>query len=292
MSNNIPKSISSSNQNYRYGDETYFNEFTERDWQTTDDGKSIQLAVIGLGWFTRDRALPAIEKLLFCETIVIVSGSSEKAKRVAMEFYIEHIINHKSFRDGAASAAYDAVYIAVPNSLHLDYTKDAAKLGKHVLCEKPLEVSVDRAEQMVRACADADVILMTAYRLRTEPAVRRVREMIQDGVIGDPVQIHRGFSSRLIDAAGSDTWRLDPELAGGGALIDIGIYPLNTSRFLLNADPVTIQANTFSTQEVFDAVEENVAFQLAFSEGVTASCTASFNDILTVASRLSALRGK
>lgn len=119
--------------------EAYFDKFTERDWQTIDNGRSIRLAVIGLGWFARDRALLAIGKSLFCETTVIVSGSSKKAKRVAAAFDIEHAINYKAFQDGAASAAYDAVYIAVPNAFHLNYTKDAAELGKYVLCEKPLE---------------------------------------------------------------------------------------------------------------------------------------------------------
>ncbi|MCL7416389.1 MAG: Gfo/Idh/MocA family oxidoreductase [Halalkalicoccus sp.] len=130
---------------------------------------------------------------------------------------------------------------------------------------------------MVEACTDAGVVLMTAYRLRTEPTIRRMHEMIADGVIGDPVHIHGGFSTRLLEHADEDSWRLDPEVAGGGALIDLGVYPLNTVRFLLEAEPVAVSAETTSSGAPFDRVEENVAFRLTFPGGTTASCTASFD---------------
>ena len=258
------------------GIDGYFDGFTRRDWRTIDEGH-LRIAVIGLGGFARERALPGIRDSRFCETTILVSGSPEKAERIASKFGVERVLDYESFRDGAAANEYDAVYVATPPAYHPDYAESAAELGKHVLCEKPLATGVGDGERMVEACTDAGVVLMTAYRLRTEPAVRRMREMIADGIVGDPVQVHGGFSTRLLEHAAPDSWRLDPDLAGGGALIDLGVYPLNTTRFLLGMDPGAVQAATSSSGPPFDRVEEHAAFQLTFPGGMTASCTASFD---------------
>lgn len=252
----------------------YFESFTRRDWQEIEEG-TVRVAVIGLGGFARNRALPAIRDSEFCELAVLVSGSPEKATDLANQFGVERVIDYEAFHAGEAGEEYDAVYIATPPAFHSEYAERAAALRKHVLCEKPLAADHAGAKRMVEIFDDN--VLMTAYRLRTEPAIRRLREMIRDGVVGTPVQIHGGFSTRLLDTVGPDSWRLDPEIAGGGALIDLGIYPLNTTRFLLDADPVTVSAEITSGDEPFGAVEAHAAFQLTFPSGTTASCTASFD---------------
>lgn len=254
----------------------YFEVFTRRDWRTVKEGM-VRIAVVGLGAFARNRALPAIRDSEFCETTVLASGSPEKAAGLAEQFGVDRVIDYEGFHAGDAVEAYDAVYVATPPAFHPEYVERAADLNKAVLCEKPLAADIADAERMVETCTDAGVVLMTAYRLRTEPAVRRMREMIQDGVIGAPIQIHGGFSTRLLDHADSNSWRLDPAVAGGGAMIDLGIYPLNTARFLLDAEPVAISAETVSSGPPFDRVEEHVAFRLTFPGETTASCTASFD---------------
>jgi xylose dehydrogenase (NAD/NADP) len=118
---------------------------------------------------------------------------------------------------------------------------------------------------------------MTAYRLQTEPTVRRTRELVHEGVTGDVVQVHGSFSHPLLETAGADTWRLDPDLAGGGALVDLGIYPLNTIRFLLDCEPTGVYATTHSSGGPFANVDEHVAFQIEYETSTTASCTASFD---------------
>lgn len=256
--------------------DAYFDEFTRRDWQTTDEG-TLRLAVVGLGDFAVNRAIPAIRRTQFCAVTVVVSGSPEKAEQVANEYDMEAAIDYDAFADGAAADAYDAVYIATPPVFHRTYTETAASLGKHVLCEKPLAADAADAEQMIEACDRHDVTLMTAYRLRTEPAIRRVREMIRDGVIGNVVQITGGFSTRLLDHASADTWRLDRDVAGGGALLDLGIYPLNLSRFLLERNPTAVWGETASQTAPFGNVEEHASVQLTFPPGITATCSASFN---------------
>ena len=257
--------------------ENYFADVAERDWQTTDEG-TVRLALVGLGRFTRSDVLPAIRDAELCEVTALVSGSPETASAVAREYDVDATMDYDAFADGERSDAFDAVYVAGPNGLHLDYARAAARLGKHVVCEKPMEASADRAREMVEVCDDAGVTLMVAYRPQLEPTMRRVRELVRDGAIGDPVQIHAWFTGHILDQdANADQWRLDPDLAGGGALMDVGVYPLNASRFLLDADPVAVQATTHAPDAAFEGVDEHVAFQLTFPEGATASCTASYD---------------
>ena len=253
-----------------------------RDWEHTDAAAAgtVRVAAIGLGWFTRGRALPALADSDRCEPTVLVSGSAEKAERVAAEFEaVERTLTYEEYAAGVSTDAYDAVYVCTPNAFHLDHAAAAADHGKHVLCEKPIERDSDRAEDLVGVCDDADVELMVAYRMHTEPTVRRAKELIDAGYVGDPVAVRGDMSQRLLERVNPDPdqWRLNAELAGGGALFDIGLYPLNTARFLLDADPVAVTGTTGSTHDAFDAVEETVACSLRFPGGVTAACFASHN---------------
>ncbi|XVH33530.1 D-xylose 1-dehydrogenase Gfo6 (plasmid) [Haloferacaceae archaeon DSL9] len=257
--------------------EDHLGTFAARDWQTATDVGSIRLAVVGLGDFGCTRAIPAMIESDLCEPTVAVSRTPEKARSVAADFEMSAAISDAEFHAGTATESYDAVYISTPNAYHLEYAESAAAHGKHVLCEKPLEVSVERAERIVNSCADAGVTLMIGYRMQAEPVVRRTRELIADGFVGEPTQLHGRFSNRIHADADRPDWRLNPEVSGGGALIDLGIYPLNTMRFLLDADPIAVYGSTTSQHDVFAEVDEHVAFHLSFPEQISASCTASFN---------------
>ncbi|NGM68247.1 Gfo/Idh/MocA family oxidoreductase [Natronolimnobius sp. AArcel1] len=257
--------------------EDAFTAFTNRDWETESVDETVRIAIVGTGGFARNRALPAIADSDYCRATALVTGSPDSARSLAEEFDVNHVISYDAFRDGTHAESYDAAYIATPNGTHGDYAVAAAEHGIHVLCEKPLETTVKRTREILEACSDAGVTLMTAYRLQTEPAVRRTRELIREGVIGECVQVQGGFSHPLLEYTSPDTWRLDPDLAGGGALVDLGVYPLNTIRFLLECDPTGIYATTHSSGGPFADVDEHVAFQLEFPTGATASCTASFD---------------
>jgi predicted dehydrogenase len=253
-----------------------------RDWERTDaaTAATVRVAVIGLGWFTRGRALPALADSDRCEPTVLVSGSMEKADRVAATFdAVEQTLTYAEYAEGAGSDAYDAVYVCTPNAFHLDHAEVAAAHGKDVLCEKPIERDSDRAAALVAACDGAGVDLMVAYRMHTEPTVRRAAELIDAGYVGEPVAVRGDMSQRLLERVNPDPdqWRLDADLAGGGALFDIGLYPLNTARFLLDADPVAVTGSTGRTHDAFDEVEETVTCSLRFPGGVTATCFASHN---------------
>lgn len=253
-----------------------FEDLAHRDWDTGAGG-TVRFAVVGLGGFARNVALPALADADYCEATALVTGSPDVGERVAADVGTEAVLPYDEYAGGEAASAYDAVYVATPNALHPDHAVAAAELGKDVLCEKPLAATVEGAARIVEACDDAGVRLMTAYRMQAHPVVRRMRAFVEGGGIGDPVQLHGGFVFPVLSGSrGPDHWRLDPDLAGGGALVDVGVYPLNTARYLLDGEPTAVQA--FSTGEgPFEAVDERVAFDLRFGERTTASFTASFS---------------
>lgn len=261
--------------------QSYFDEFTARDWETLDsETEPLRIAMVGLGWWVKAEAMPAVEESDFCETTVVVSRDQETAEEYAEDEGLVAGISAEQFHDGVATDEYDAVYVCTPNATHLPYVESAAQHGKAVLCEKPMEASVERAQRMVEVAADAEITLMVAYRMQTEPAVRRLRDLIADGLLGKPRQIHGHMSQPLLEEIPNpEQWRLDPDLAGPGATVtDIGVYPLNTARFILEADPIAVQASLHSESDEFDDVpDEHAAFTMEFADGVTASCTASQN---------------
>jgi xylose dehydrogenase (NAD/NADP) len=257
---------------------TYFEDFAEKDWPRADGG-TVRFAMIGLGWWTLDFAIPATNELEHLATTVVVSSTREKAERVADEHdAVERALTYDEFQDGAATDAYDAVYIATPNALHLPYVESAAEFGKDILCEKPLEANTERAEKLVEAAED--VTLGVEYRMHVQPAVRMMRELVDAGFIGDVAMVHGNMSQPLLDINDNyDQWRLNPDMAGPGASVtDLGIYSINTTRFVIDDDPVAVTATDWSGHEAFDEVpDERAAFTVEFPDGVVAACTASQN---------------
>ncbi|ADJ14547.1 D-xylose 1-dehydrogenase Gfo6 [Halalkalicoccus jeotgali] len=247
--------------------EEFLGGFTERDWQHREEG-TVRLAMVGMGWWTREEAIPAIEGSDFCETTVAVSGSISDPREVEGTD-LEYAIDYEAFADGEASGAYDAVYVATPNALHLEHVRSAAKLGKDVICEKPMEVSAERARELTAVCERAGVTLMIAYRVQTDPATRRARDLLREGVIGEPVSVHGGMTDDMLSFVdGPDHWRLDPDLSGGTTMNDIGIYPLNTTRFLLDRDPISASGRTWSESPEFEGVDEHASFEFGFEDGI------------------------
>ena len=257
----------------------------ERDWEADADG-TVRWALVGLGWWTSDFALPAIEESEYGVATVAVSSSTEKAEGFAEEHGLAAGITYEEFHDGVAADEYDAAYVGTPNALHREHVEAAAGHGKHALVEKPMEASVERAEAMVEACADAGVELMVGYRMQCDHLLRRTRELIEAGVVGDVVQVDGACAGPFVSADGKQGWRTDPELAGGGAMYDIGVYPLNTLRFLLGADPESVVATLDLNDGFMNGMDRHASFDLAFPGGVTASCRtsydAAFEDYLVV----------
>ena len=257
----------------------YLDDFTRRDWQTLapdDVDDPVRVAVVGLGWFAREWALPGISRSAFTEATVVTDIDSGAVEAVTAHRDVRGV-TPRAFRDGAAADEYDAVYVATPNATHLEYVEAAAAQGKAVLCEKPLESTPERARRLVAACDAADVPLMVGYRMQTDPAARRLRDLVRSGVAGDVIHVHATMSQTMLGELDSDhdQWRLDPGLSGGCALMDIGIYPLNTIRFVLDADPVRVSGRTRTEHDAFAGVDEHATYRLAFPGGIDALCSVS-----------------
>jgi xylose dehydrogenase (NAD/NADP) len=253
--------------------------FRRREWLSTDPDGRVRFALVGLGGFTREWIIPSVAESSYAETTCLVSGDGEKADRIADEQDIDRAVTYDAFLEGVAEDAYDAVYIATPNALHLPYAEHAAEAGKHILCEKPMEATADRARRMVEACEAAGVTLMIAYRLQFNPLLRWVRHLIREGRLGTPVHVRGAMSQDVFEMIGPDPdqWRLDPEMSGGAALADLGLYPLNTSRFLLDADPETVTAQVENRHEAFAGVDETIAFTVSYDDGTLGAYAASQN---------------
>ena len=257
-----------------------FADVRSRDWQTVHEG-TVRFALVGLGWWTRDFVLPALSDADLCTATVLVSGTEEKARDLAARTDgVEAALTYDDFVAGDAADAYDAVYVATPNSRHAEYVEAAARHGKDVLCEKPMAASASAAEAMIDACDDAGVTLMVAYRMHTEPVVRLARRVVESGLVGDPRFVHGVNAQPLLEMIDDpNQWRLDPEYTGyGTSVMDLGIYPLNTARFVLGADPVAVQSMMASRHAAFaDVPDEHAAFTVEFDDGTYANCSASQN---------------
>ncbi len=248
----------------------WLDDVDRRDWARATEG-TVRFALIGLGWWTVDISIPAIEASERCETTVLVSGSTEKAQRLADQHGVEHGISYDAFHDGQAADAYDAIYIGTPNAYHAEFAATAARLEKAILCEKPIEANVERAESMVATAEDAGVPFMGAYRMQTDPLTRRAKELLEAGVVGEPVFVYGTNSQPLLQMIPDpNQWRLNADLSGyGTSVMDLGIYVINTTRFLLDRDPISARAEMGTSHEAFEDVPDQWAsFELLLEGGL------------------------
>lgn len=237
-----------------------------------EDGP-VRYAVVGAGWISQEAFLPAIPQVENSVVSAIVSGNRETSGKLAEFYGIERVYSYDEYDAMLASDVVDAVYIALPNSLHADYAIRAMKAGKHALVEKPLAISVTECEAMIAAAEDAGVFLMTAYRLHSEPGTVRVLDLIRSGAIGEP----RHFASTFSFQSGADNHRLLAE-HWGGPLQDIGVYCLNAARHCFSAEPtqaVAVKGHGAGDPR-FREVEGSMAVILTFPQERLAQFIFSF----------------
>ena len=239
-------------------------------------GKKIGYCIVGLGRISMDHFMPAVRVSQHSQIVAVVSGHRPKAERIADQYGVSHdaIYNYENYDTIRNNPAIDAVYIALPNGMHAEYTIRAAKAGKHVLCEKPMANTVKECEQMIAACKQADRKLMIAYRCRYEPTNLKAIELLRQGYVGTVQQIRsaNGFNIK------PGEWRLNKKLAGGGPLFDVGIYSIQAARFLTGEEPAEVQAysSVIDHDGRFNEVEENVVWDFRFPSGVLASCATTY----------------
>lgn len=238
--------------------------------------KKIGFAVVGLGAIARGAVLPAFAHAKDAKLVAVVSRDRNEAATVARKFRASAYYTADEFSKCLASPEVSAVYVATPPGAHASYAVQAAAAGKHVLSEKPLAANVEQAAQMVEACRRAGVLLMTAYRKFFEPSCVYLKKLIQSGELGRVDVIHTAFSE-LFTPGISLAWLVDPKMAGGGPLMDLGVYCVNTTRWLVKEDPVEVSAQTWTSDAAtFRDVEESVSFRLRFPSGLIVQGSSSY----------------
>ena len=240
--------------------------------------RRLGFAVIGLGELALGQVLPAFGSCKFARPTALVSGDRAKAEKVANQYGIarEHLYDYKTIDRLADDPAVDVVYIILPNSMHLEYTVRALKAGKHVLCEKPMANSSAECEEMISAAEKANKQLMIAYRCQYEPFNREMVRQARSGNFG-PIRLIEASNGQ--NQGNPDQWRHKKAMAGGGSLVDVGIYCLNAARYITGEEPVQVAAQvlTDAADPRFREVEDRISFQLRFPSGILASCQSFYS---------------
>uniref|UniRef100_UPI00286DF8A0 Gfo/Idh/MocA family protein n=1 Tax=Chamaesiphon sp. VAR_69_metabat_338 TaxID=2964704 RepID=UPI00286DF8A0 len=235
---------------------------TTAQFQDAATTRKIRYAVVGLGWFAQAAALPAFDNTDNSEVVALVSDDATKRTEVANKYGIEaaHTYTYDRYDELLSSGKIDAVYIALPNHLHCDYTVRAATAGIHILCEKPMAVTVAECDRMIAAARENQVKLTIAYRLHFDAANMQAVEIVNSGQIGTPRFFHSIFAQQT-EGANSRM----KAASGGGTLEDIGIYCINAARYIFQAEPTAVFATSASNgEERFREVAEMTSAILHF----------------------------
>ncbi|MDF7812303.1 Gfo/Idh/MocA family oxidoreductase [Hymenobacter sp. YC55] len=254
-------------------------------------GKQLGVALVGLGGYSSGQLAPALQKTKLCKLAGIVTGTPSKAAQWKQQYQIpdQNIYDYKTFDRIADNPAIDIIYIVLPVGLHAEYVERAAKAGKHVICEKPMANTAADCRRMITAMQKSGKKFSIGYRLHFEPHNQEMMRLGQQKVFG-PIQkltADNGFQ------AGSKTWRQDKELAGGGPLMDMGIYCVQGVIYTKGELPVSVTAKFGPKTDpvLFNEVEASINWQMQFADGAVANCRTSYAENMNSLLRADATKG-
>jgi predicted dehydrogenase len=234
------------------------------------------VALVGLGRYSEGQLGPALKETEHCYLAGVVSGNTEKHEKWRKQYNLdEHSIYHyDNFDNIVENPAIDIVYVVLPNSLHAEYVIRAARAGKHVICEKPMATTLEDCKRMLDACRGANVKLSVGYRLHFDLFNKEMMRLGQDKVFG---RVERMV---LDDSMKMDKWewRLDGHLAGGGPLMNNGIYCVQAGIYIPGELPLSVKAEFISKTNIdlFKSVEEGIRWEMEFPGGEKAICESSY----------------
>ena len=237
--------------------------------------EKLGVALVGLGYYSTDLLAPALQLTKHCSLTGVVSGSPDKVKRWQQQYNIpeKNCYNYKGFDSIANNPAIDVIYIVLPPSMHAEYVIKAANAGKHVWCEKPMAVTAAECKSMIDACAKNKVKLSIGYRMHHEPNTQRIIQFRKEKKYGDILNVTAAagyFDSR------TDHWK-QKKAMGGGSMYDMGVYPLNATRYVTGAEPMAVTAQQSTIRpEIYKEVDETMHFRLEFPDGIIADGETSF----------------
>ena len=238
--------------------------------------RRIRYAVVGLGNITQDALLPAFKNAKNSELAALVTSDLNKGKKIAEQYRLkpDSVYKYENFEACLRSGRVDAAYIGLPNHMHCDYTIRAAKARVHVFCEKPMAIDEGECKKMIRACRDASVKLMIAYRLHFEEANLELVEIAKSGKLGEVRIFTSAFSQQVVKG---NIRLTQPESRGGGGIYDLGVYCINAARYLFRDEPIEVFATSASAKDArFRLVPEMTAVTLRFPRERLATFISSF----------------
>ncbi len=233
------------------------------------------VALVGLGYYSKDLLAPALQLTQKCSLVGIVTGTPSKAEEWKQQHKLadKNIYNYQNFDTIADNPDIDVIYIVLPPSMHAEYSIRAAKAGKHVWCEKPMAMTAAECQSMIDACKKNKVTLSIGYRLHHEPNTQKIIQLRKGLVYGKVLSTTAAAGYR---DDRTNHWKQTKSL-GGGAMYDMGVYPLNAARYATGLEPIAVTAKASVTRpEIYKEVEETMNFDLEFPGGVTAACETSF----------------
>jgi predicted dehydrogenase len=240
-------------------------------------GQKLGWAIVGLGRLSINQILPAFAKCEKSRVVAFVTGSREKGEKLAARYGVnpKNIYNYQTYDALRDNPEVDVIYIVLPNGMHAEYTIRGARAGKHVLTEKPMANTPKDCEEMISEARRANRKLMVAYRCRYEPYNNELIKVSRSGDIGN---IRVVLSDHGFNIGDPTQWRLNKALAGGGSLMDIGLYSLQAACYTTGEDPVEVSAMEFTDRSDprFKEVEDTINFQMRFPSGALAQCTSSY----------------
>ncbi|MBK6938498.1 MAG: Gfo/Idh/MocA family oxidoreductase [Chitinophagaceae bacterium] len=240
--------------------------------------KKFGVALVGLGYYSTHQLAPALLQTEHCYLAGVVTGSPKKIPVWKEKYSIpeNNIYNYNNFDEIISNPTIDIVYIVLPNHLHAAYTIRGFEAGKHVICEKPMALSVAECDAMIAASEKADKNLSVGYRLHFDPYNREMIRLAKEKVYGQIKSIDTAFC--ITPQKGE--WRLDKNFAGGGPLMDVGIYCLQAVCYVTGQNPVAVTAQSFpaSDKEKFKDIEETITWQMEMPGGLVASCRTSYSE--------------
>lgn len=242
-----------------------------------NEGK-LGIALVGLGGYAGGQLAPALLQTKNCYLAGIVTGTPSKIPLWKEKYNIpdKNIYSYDNFDTIKDNADIDIVYVVLPNSMHAEYTIRAAQAGKHVICEKPMALTVEDCDKMIAACKKADKFLSIGYRLHFDPYHLDMIRMCTQKEYGEIKKIITVFSQH----SNKGEWRLNKNYSGGGPLMDLGLYCLQGACYISGMEPVAVTAQTFpvSDKEKFIDIEETLNWQMEMFNGLIAECRTSYSE--------------
>jgi len=239
--------------------------------------RKLGFALAGLGGLSNQQLAPALQLTKYCRLVGIVTGTPSKIPIWKNRYKIpdKNVYNYDTMEQMADNPDIDVVYVVTPNGLHAEHSIKAAKAGKHVFCEKPFEATVEKCQAAIDACKKANRLLAVAYRCQYDPNHLECRRLAMEKVFGELKTIDAAFS-RTINVG---EWRLNKKLAGGGPLMDVGIYALQTCRFVSGREPVEVSAKfgPINDPVKFAEVEASVEWEMTFPGGLKTTCRTNYD---------------